>query len=77
MSSRTPAILFALIAMSLDALSIGLIVPVVPALVKSLAHGDAQYAPRALAIMMAAFACAQLFAAPIWAAFRTGSGVAR
>jgi len=51
--------------MSLDALSIGLIVPVVPALVKSLAHGDAQYAPRALAIMMAAFACAQLFAAPI------------
>jgi len=65
MSSRKPAILFALIAMSLDALSVGIIIPVVPQLVKSLAHADPLFAPRALGIMMGAFALAQLFAAPI------------
>ena len=65
MSSRPPAILFALIAMSLDALSVGIIIPVVPQLVKTLAHSDPQLASRALSLMMASFALASLFAAPV------------
>lgn len=65
MTSRSPAILFALIAMSLDALSVGMIIPVVPQLVTQLAHADRQLASRTLGLMMASFAVAQLFAAPI------------
>jgi len=65
MSSRSPAIPFALFAMALDALSVGLIIPIVPQLVKSLAFSDPTFAPRALGIMQALFAAAQLFAAPV------------
>ncbi len=51
--------------MSLDALSVGLIIPVVPSLVKTLAGADQALASRALSIMLAVFATAQLFAGPI------------
>jgi DHA1 family tetracycline resistance protein-like MFS transporter len=65
MSTRRPAILFALIAMGLDALSVGLIIPVVPQLVGALSHGNPQLTSHALGLMMAMFAAAQLFAAPV------------
>jgi MFS transporter, DHA1 family, tetracycline resistance protein len=64
-SQRKPAIMFALIAMALDASSVGLIIPVAPQLVTLLAHHNTQMASRGLSIMMALFAVAQLFAAPI------------
>ena len=65
MSSRQPAIVFALGAIALDALSVGLIIPVVPQLVSSLANDDPRLASRMLSVMMSVFAIAQLFAAPI------------
>ena len=63
MSSRSPAIPFALFAMALDALSVGLIIPIVPQLVKSLAFSDPTFAPRALGIMQAAYEAASSYAA--------------
>ncbi len=65
MSARSPAILFALVAMGLDALSVGMIIPVVPQLVSSMAGADPRLASRMLSVMMSVFAVAQLFAAPV------------
>ena len=62
---RTPALVFILITLGLDALGFGLVVPIVPALVKSLTGGDTSHAAEWVGALVATFAGAQFIAAPV------------
>ncbi len=63
--ARPASVVFALVALGIDALGIGLIIPIVPALVRELAGGDASNAAFWVGALGTSFAAAQLFAAPI------------
>ena len=62
---RRAAVVFILITLGIDALGIGLVVPIVPELVRHLSGFDAGGAAYVLGPLVATFALAQLFAAPI------------
>ena len=62
---RRAAVIFILITLGIDALGIGLVVPIVPELVRQLIGPDAAGASYIMGPLVATFACAQLFAAPI------------
>ncbi len=62
---RQAAVVFILITLGIDALGIGLVVPIVPELVRHLVGPDAGGAGYIMGPLVATFALAQLFAAPI------------
>ena len=62
---RNASLVFILITLGLDALGFGLVVPIVPALVKSLTGGDTSHAAEWVGALVATFAGAQFVAAPV------------
>ncbi len=62
---RKASLVFILLTLALDALGFGLVVPIVPALVKSLTGGDTSHAAGWLGALVATFAAAQFLAAPV------------
>jgi DHA1 family tetracycline resistance protein-like MFS transporter len=64
-SHRQPAFGFILAIVFLDALSFGLIFPVLPKLVLSLASGDTGYAARAFGLMAAAWSLMNFVGSPV------------
>ncbi len=62
---RHAAIGFALFTLAIDALGIGLIIPIVPALVRELSGGDAADASGWMGVLVASFAATQFLAAPV------------
>lgn len=62
---RRAAVVFILITLGIDALGIGLVVPIVPELVRHLSGLDSGGAAYVMGPLVATFALAQLFAAPI------------
>ena len=64
-SSRTPALGFILITLTLDILGIGLIVPILPKLVKEFSGGDTAAASQAAGWLSALYAMMQFAFAPL------------
>ena len=62
---RQAAVVFVLVTLALDALGIGLVIPIVPRLVEELTGRPPSTAVLALGPLVATFALAQLIAAPI------------
>ena len=62
---RQASLVFILATLAIDALGFGLVVPIVPALVKSLTGGDTSHAAEWLGALVATFAGAQFVAAPV------------
>ena len=62
---RRASLVFILATLAIDALGFGLVVPIVPALVKSLTGGDTSHAAEWLGALVATFAGAQFVAAPV------------
>lgn len=62
---RQPALVFILITLFLDALGFGIVVPIVPELVRHLSGGDTRSAAEWVGALVATFAAAQFVAAPI------------
>ncbi len=60
-----PAIAFVLTTLGMDALGVGIISPIVPALVEKLAHLPANKAAPWVGALIAAYACVQFLAAPL------------
>ncbi len=68
MSSRSRASVgFVLVTLGLDALGVGLIAPIVPGLVRQLAHLSEQQAAPWVGALIATYAAMQFFAAPLLA----------
>jgi DHA1 family tetracycline resistance protein-like MFS transporter len=66
MLNRPPAsVAFVLITLGLDALGVGIIAPIVPGLVRQLAHLSPQAAAPWVGALIAAYAAMQFFAAPL------------
>jgi DHA1 family tetracycline resistance protein-like MFS transporter len=65
MAARPAAVGFVLATLALDALGIGIVVPLVPELVRRLAGTDQSGAALAVGLLVMAFAAAQLIASPI------------
>ena len=63
-TARAPALIFILIVALIDVIGIGLIIPVLPGLVKELAGSDAAGA-RMIGVLTAAYAVMQFLMAPI------------
>jgi DHA1 family tetracycline resistance protein-like MFS transporter len=63
--ARAPAVWFVLIVLAFDALCVGLVVPIVPELVRRLSGGSVGAASLWLGALVATFALAQLIGAPI------------
>lgn len=64
-SSRSPAFAFILASIFLDALSFGLIFPILPRLILGLAGSDTAYAARIFGLMSAAWALMNFIASPV------------
>ena len=62
---RQPGLPFILLTLGLDALGFGLVVPIVPELVRSLTGGDTTHAAEWVGALVATFAAAQFVAAPV------------
>ena len=62
---QTASIAFILATLGIDALGFGIVIPIVPALVRSLSHLDAGEAARWVGALVATFAAAQFVAAPV------------
>ena len=62
---RQASLVFILATLVIDALGFGLVVPILPALVKSLTGGDTSHAAEWLGALVATFAAAQFVAAPV------------
>ena len=62
---RAPGLPFILLTLGLDALGFGLVVPIVPELVRSLTGGDTSHAAEWVGALVATFAAAQFVAAPV------------
>lgn len=65
MPKRQAAMSFILITIFLDVLGIGIIIPVLPELVRTLVGGEAQSAARIYAWLVSAYALMQFFFAPV------------
>ena len=65
---RRPAVAFVLVSLGLDTLSMGLLIPVFPALVQHFEGGDPAAAGRYIGVLTAAWAVAQFFGSPIMGA---------
>ena len=63
--SRKPALAFILATLFIDALGFGIVVPIVPELVRSLTGGDTSRAAEWVGALVATFAAAQFVAAPV------------
>ena len=66
--ARRAAVPFVLISLGLDTLSMGLLIPVFPALVQHFEGGDPAAAGRYIGVLTAAWAVAQFFGSPIMGA---------
>ncbi len=64
-STRTPALGFILITLTLDILGIGLIVPILPKLVKEFSGGDTAAASQVAGWLSALYAMMQFAFAPL------------
>jgi DHA1 family tetracycline resistance protein-like MFS transporter len=64
-SKRRASIAFILATLGLDALGVGIIAPIVPALVRQLAHLSPEKAAPWVGALIAAYAAVQFFAAPL------------
>jgi DHA1 family tetracycline resistance protein-like MFS transporter len=64
-AQRTPAFGFILASIFLDALSFGLIFPILPRLILNLSGGDTVYAVRAFGLMAAAWSLMNFIASPV------------
>ncbi len=62
---RRASIVFVLVTLGLDALGVGIIAPIVPGLVRQLAHLPPERAAPWVGALVAAYAAMQFFAAPI------------
>ncbi len=62
---RRASVLFVLVTLGLDALGVGIIAPIVPGLVRQLAHLPPERAAPWVGALIAAYAAMQFFAAPI------------
>jgi DHA1 family tetracycline resistance protein-like MFS transporter len=62
---HTASVAFILATLGIDALGFGIVIPIVPALVRSLSHLDASEAARWVGALVATFAAAQFVAAPV------------
>jgi DHA1 family tetracycline resistance protein-like MFS transporter len=62
---REASLVFILLTLALDALGFGIVVPIVPSLVKSLTGGDTSHAAEWVGALVATFAGAQFIAAPV------------
>ena len=62
---RSASVTFVLVALGLDALGVGIIAPIVPGLVRQLAHLSPQGAAPWVGGLIAAYAAVQFFAAPL------------
>jgi MFS transporter, DHA1 family, tetracycline resistance protein len=62
---RNPGIIFIFITLVIDVLGIGLIIPILPALLKEFANGDISLASRYSGLLMASYACMQFIFSPI------------
>ena len=67
-AGRRPAVAFVLVSLGLDTLSMGLLIPVFPALVQHFEGGDPAAAGRYIGVLTAAWAVAQFFGSPIMGA---------
>src|SRR5438445_10465080 len=65
MTSRKPALTFIFVTVVLDILGIGLIIPILPRLVKSFEGGDAAAASHVVGLLMALYSLMQFLCAPI------------
>lgn len=65
LAARRPAVGFVLVVLGFDALCVGLVVPIVPELVRQLTGRDASGASLWLGALVATFAVAQLIGAPV------------
>jgi DHA1 family tetracycline resistance protein-like MFS transporter len=65
MAARKPAIGFALTLLAIDALGIGLVIPIVPQLVLELSGGDASHAARWVGLLAASFSAMQFIFSPV------------
>lgn len=65
MTARSPGVPFALVTVFLDVLTFGIVIPVVPELVKQFAAQDAAAASFWFAAMMVSFSLAQFLFAPV------------
>ena len=64
-SRRPAAMIFILVTLFIDILGIGIIVPVLPELVKQLVGGDTATAGRYVGVIASSYATAQFFFAPV------------
>jgi MFS transporter, DHA1 family, tetracycline resistance protein len=64
-TSRTPALIFIFITMLLDVVGFGLIIPVLPDLLKGMLGGDLSVASRWSGLLMFSYAFMQFFCSPI------------
>ena len=62
---RRASVVFVLVTLGLDALGVGIIAPIVPGLVRQLAHLGPEQAAPWVGALIAAYAAMQFFAAPI------------
>ena len=62
---RQPGLPFILLTLGLDALGFGIVVPIVPELVRSMTGGDTGHAAEWVGALVATFAAAQFVAAPV------------
>jgi DHA1 family tetracycline resistance protein-like MFS transporter len=65
MANRRAAVGFVVAALAIDALGFGIVVPLVPELVRRLAHTDQSGASPAVGMLVMVFALAQLAASPV------------
>ncbi len=65
MNRRRASVAFVLVTLGLDALGVGIIAPIVPSLVRQLAHLSPQRAAPWVGALIAAYAAVQFFAAPL------------
>ena len=65
MPQRRASVVFVLVTLGLDALGVGIIAPIVPGLVRQLAHLPPERAAPWVGALVAAYAAMQFFAAPI------------
>lgn len=65
MRERKPAIGFALTLLAIDALGIGLVIPIVPQLVLELSGGDASHAAYWVGLLATSFSAMQFIFLPI------------
>ena len=62
---RKAAVIFIFITVLLDMLALGMIIPILPALIEQFRHGDTALAADTIALFGTTWAAVQFFAAPV------------